>query len=143
MIKLNLNHFIAYSNVADSKNRSRAIGFVLRPLLTRHRKRTLSYVMSRWFEHSKLIEIHRLYKEDMIANQDEFVYVTWQERERHRLALAYLERAKKRSETNKSARQLQKKLESNQSSAGNQEDDESHHHATLSTLGNNQLENKS
>ena len=99
--------------------------------------------MSRWFEHSKLIEIHRLYKEDMIANQDEFVYVTWQERERHRLALAYLERAKKRSETNKRARELQKKQESNLSSAGNHEGDESHHHATLSTLGNNQLENKS
>lgn len=44
----------------------------------------------------------------MVANQDEFVYVTWQERERHRLAHEYLERSKKHSETMKRFRKAEK-----------------------------------
>ena len=60
-----------------SKNRSKAIGVCMRTLLDRHKARITSRCFSRWFEHSKLIQIHSLYKEDMLANQEEFVYVTW------------------------------------------------------------------
>ena len=36
---------------------------------------------NRWIEHSKLLSIEELYYRDMMQNQDEFVYVTWKERE--------------------------------------------------------------
>ena len=83
----------------------------MRTLLDRHKARQTSRCFSRWFEHSKLIQIHSLYKEDMLANQEEFVYVTWQERERHQLALNYLERSKKYAETKRRAREYQKEIE--------------------------------
>ena len=76
----------------------------MRVILARHKSRAQSHAMNRWYEHSKLISIHSLYKKDMLANQDEFVYVTWQERERHRAAMEYLDRAKRRAEVLKKAR---------------------------------------
>ena len=53
------------------------------------------------YEHSKLIKIREAYKKDMMTNQDEFVYVTWQERQRHQLARQYLEMAKRKQESRK------------------------------------------
>ena len=70
--------------------------------------RQLAQRWHKWREHVKLIEIHDLYRQDMIAHQDEFVYVTWQERERHAAAHAYLERAKKNSEAVKRFRKAEK-----------------------------------
>jgi len=49
----------------------------MRTLLDRHRSRIVTRCLNRWFEHSKLMRVHELYKEDMLANQEEFVYVTW------------------------------------------------------------------
>lgn len=66
--------------------------------------------MNRWVQHNRLIQIHELYKRDMIANQDEFVYVTWQERQRHKEALAYLENAKKRAKQMKKVKEQEKKV---------------------------------
>ena len=40
-----------------------------------------------------LLKIQENYKKDMLANQEEFVYVTWQERERNKQAQDYLTRA--------------------------------------------------
>ena len=65
-----------YSSIA-SKNRSKAIAICMNTLLERHKMRTLNRCLNRWYEHSKLVQIHELYKRDMLANQDEFVYVTW------------------------------------------------------------------
>ena len=104
-----ITSFSAYKTLfLVSKNREKAFGVKLRTLLDRHKARTATRCLLRWFEHVKLIQIHNLYKEDMLANQEEFVYVTWQERERNRLAMAYLNRAKKRAETAKSVRKFMK-----------------------------------
>jgi len=61
----------------QSKNRSKAIGLTMRTLLDRHRSRITTRCFNRWIEHSKLERINELYREDMLANQEEFVYVTW------------------------------------------------------------------
>lgn len=50
----------------------------------------------------------------MVANQEEFVYVTWQERERTRAAMEYLEMTKRRAIINQSARERQKRNEASQ-----------------------------
>ena len=76
--------------------------------------RTLNRCLNRWYEHSKLVQIHELYKRDMLANQDEFVYVTWQDRERIKQAMVYLKRSRKHSETIKRASRYEKQLMNSQ-----------------------------
>ena len=40
-----------------------------------------------------LHQIKEQYKRDMIANQDEFVYITWEQRQRYKEAFEYLAKA--------------------------------------------------
>ena len=47
----------------------------------------------------------------MLANQEEFVYVTWQEREKQRQAQEYLARAQRRKETIRRAREDEQQTE--------------------------------
>ena len=68
-------------------------------LIERYKSRNLNHSFNRWFVHSKLVQMHELYKKDMLANQDEFVYVSWQDRERQEQAMEYLERCKRHIET--------------------------------------------
>ena len=67
---------------------------VVKILCIRKRTRLLIQSYNRLYEHARLISIRENYKRDMMVNKDEFVYVTYQERKRHELALRYLEHAK-------------------------------------------------
>ena len=60
-----------------SKSRTKAISIVMNCLLNRQKRRQQTRCFNRLYEHKMLHQIKEQYKRDMVANQDEFVYITW------------------------------------------------------------------
>lgn len=66
----------------DKEFRDEAIGLLMNQILSKHFKKLHAKYFYRMLEHSSLVGLSELYKRDMEANQDEFVYVTYQEQQR-------------------------------------------------------------
>ena len=91
----------------DKDFRDKAIGLLMNQVLHKHFKKLHAKYFYRMLEHSSLVGLSELYKRDMEANQDEFVYVTHQEQQRRQQAMDYLKRAQQHTAIVKQWHQLQ------------------------------------
>jgi tRNA G10 N-methylase Trm11 len=64
----------------DDEHRAQAIPVLINMILDRHSKKMKAKYFYRLLEHRSLVNICETFKRDMEANQDEFVYVTVQDR---------------------------------------------------------------